>query len=645
MDPLSIAAGVVGLITAATQVSKLLTTITKLTKAAPKLAQITLTEVNDIKAILTHLQAFLLGTATASRDRASLILVEQVIVTLTGCVTTFSELDEILNDLTTDGAMSSLDRVKWAMKESSIAAIVQRLQTHKASITLMLTILDCRSNDEAQQSMNRLCNLFEQFLQTNEDMSKRLRTLEAGPKAQENTIKSSVHDDEDDSEEASTITPVASSQENSQDVPRSAYGFAFDEDLQNSKVYKRTLYSNSGESLVSSAARTTASSVLSGLSLADVSVVSVYALPVYANEISNRQFYTFGGQPGKWEEKLPESTESPSLENNGPQSLLSRPWNSRDRLPRRIQGILWQGEPSTNQLVQIAVEPPVSQLGISSPPSKRFNASRLRATFRRQGSGSANFTTSTPPAMVFGVPLAASIKYANVAIFLSDGKGTSYVYGYVPIVVAKCGVFLKEKGTSEKDIFRRSGNPERMWLLQKSFDSPKEKYGPYGKGLDWTGYTVHDCSSILLRYLNQLPDPLVPRESYENFREPLRKNAKSVAGTFKVEAEQHPATINAYQKLIRDLPPLNRQLLLYILDALAVFASKSELNSMTSASLAVIFQAGILSPPLEDVLDNQAQDVLIFLIENQDHFLMDIEGLMSVEEFRAKQRQEDSFNI
>lgn len=27
-----------------------------------------------------------------------------------------------------------------------------------------------------------------------------------------------------------------------------------------------------------------------------------------------------------------------------------------------------------------------------------------------------------------------------------DDNGQSFTYGYVPIVVAKCGVFLKEKG-------------------------------------------------------------------------------------------------------------------------------------------------------------------------------------------------------
>jgi len=47
------------------------------------------------------------------------------------------------------------------------------------------------------------------------------------------------------------------------------------------------------------------------------------------------------------------------------------------------------------------------------------------------------------------VPLAESIRYANVAISLTNEQGESFIYGYVPIVVAKCGVFLKEKGESE----------------------------------------------------------------------------------------------------------------------------------------------------------------------------------------------------
>lgn len=53
------------------------------------------------------------------------------------------------------------------------------------------------------------------------------------------------------------------------------------------------------------------------------------------------------------------------------------------------------------------------------------------------------------PSGIFGVPLGVSIKYANVAISLTNEQGESFIYGYVPIVVAKCGVFLKEKGELE----------------------------------------------------------------------------------------------------------------------------------------------------------------------------------------------------
>jgi len=59
----------------------------------------------------------------------------------------------------------------------------------------------------------------------------------------------------------------------------------------------------------------------------------------------------------------------------------------------------------------------------------------------------ANITRVVGSQGIFGVPLHQSIRYANVAISLFNDEGQSYIYGYVPIVVAKCGVFLKEKGT------------------------------------------------------------------------------------------------------------------------------------------------------------------------------------------------------
>lgn len=182
--------------------------------------------------------------------------------------------------------------------------------------------------------------------------------------------------------------------------------------------------------------------------------------------------------------------------------------------------------------------------------------------------------------------------------------------------------------TDVEGIFRLNGSAKRIKDLQEVFDSPER----YGKGLDWSGYTVHDAANVLRRYLNQLPEPIVPLEFYERFREPLRIYQKQVqAGVEAVEAKKfdHAKAVETYQQLIIALPPLNKQLLLYILDLLAVFASKSDQNRMTSANLSAIFQPGMLSHPQHDMSPEEyklSQDVLIFLIENQDHFLVGMSG-------------------
>lgn len=67
----------------------------------------------------------------------------------------------------------------------------------------------------------------------------------------------------------------------------------------------------------------------------------------------------------------------------------------------------------------------------------------------RQGESVLSLVADKPQG-IFGVPLNVSIKYANVAISLTNDNGESFIYGYVPIVIAKCGVFLKEKGTHDR---------------------------------------------------------------------------------------------------------------------------------------------------------------------------------------------------
>ncbi|KAJ6179996.1 hypothetical protein N7519_010457 [Penicillium mononematosum] len=263
-------------------------------------------------------------------------------------------------------------------------------------------------------------------------------------------------------------------------------------------------------------------------------------------------------------------------------------------------------------------------VGANSPPSKRDLASWWKQ-FKR--STRKDELKEEAPCGIFGIALNVSIKYANVAISLTNDHGESFIYGYVPIVVAKCGVFLKEKATDVEGIFRLNGSAKRIKDLQEVFDSPER----YGKGLDWSGYTVHDAANVLRRYLNQLPEPIVPLEFYERFREPLRIYQRQVLeGKDTADADKfdHAKAVETYQNLIIELPPLNKQLLLYILDLLAVFASKSDQNRMPSANLHAV-------PPQHDMSPEEyklSQDVLIFLIENQDHFLFGMSGTAADEQ-------------
>lgn len=282
----------------------------------------------------------------------------------------------------------------------------------------------------------------------------------------------------------------------------------------------------------------------------------------------------------------------------------------------------------------LALSSPQPAFADAAPPSRRGDLKSWWKGFKRDQHKEDSKGDST--VHIWGVPLRQSITYANVAISLQDAQGRSYIYGYVPIVVAKCGVYLKEHATNVEGIFRLSGSERRIKELQTIFDSPDR----YGKGLDWTGYTVHDAANVLRRYLNHLPEPIVPLDLYESFREPLYGKTYEAVGDseapqlFPTDFDEEQV-IRTYQQLITELPPLNRQLLLYLLDLLAVFASKSDENRMGSQNLAAIFQPGMLSHPNHAMVPQEYQlnqCVVIFLIQNQDHFLIGMRGTAADEQ-------------
>ena len=144
MDPISVAASLVGLLGAATKVSSILRSVVKSAKAAPKVAQNALAEVTDITVCLNQLQTFVLNTQTTRQPEGSRILVDQLLVILSDCVLIFSELEQTLNSLEIEEPWQAYHAIKWMLREKDIAAILTRLQSSKASLTLIMTTLNAQ---------------------------------------------------------------------------------------------------------------------------------------------------------------------------------------------------------------------------------------------------------------------------------------------------------------------------------------------------------------------------------------------------------------------------------------------------------------------------------------------------------------------
>ncbi|KAG2184394.1 hypothetical protein INT43_000303 [Umbelopsis isabellina] len=212
---------------------------------------------------------------------------------------------------------------------------------------------------------------------------------------------------------------------------------------------------------------------------------------------------------------------------------------------------------------------------------------------------------------VFGIPLSESIKYSYSTISYMDDDTNEQCYGVIPTIIAKCGSFLKEEGLFVEGIFRLSGSAKRIGMLQTFFDTSPH----YGSQLDWRGYTVHDAANILRRFLNYLPEPVIPHQFYHSFRELIDDESLT----------DDDALIDAFQKLIERLPLPNQFLLLYILDMLSLFALHSKSHRMDASNLAAVFAPGILSHPDHQMSPAQykkSQRVLEFLINHQGSFTM-----------------------
>lgn len=299
---------------------------------------------------------------------------------------------------------------------------------------------------------------------------------------------------------------------------------------------------------------------------------------------------------------------------------------------------------------------------------------------------------------VFGVSLSESLSVASAEVIVQSELVS---FGRIPVVVAKCGAYLKANGLETSGIFRIAGNSKRVKELQYIFSSPPD-YG--SKFNDWDAYTVHDVASLLRRYLNNLEEPLIPLDLYESFRKPLRDRprilrhmAKQIVSSptagkentillrrpstvtdkddrdndgdeekedddpsaveeRKKKSQRHrkrlirdiKAAIKDYEDLFISISNDTKQLTIYLLDLLSLFARQAQFNLMSGRNLAAIFQPSILSHPDHDMDPREyelSRLVTEFLIEYSYKLLPHLLKLTKDEQQEFKRLQTDDAKL
>jgi hypothetical protein len=151
------------------------------------------------------------------------------------------------------------------------------------------------SDIEASCSQQRLAAQVTELLESNRDVTRRLHDLENSyetstyVRRQPNTIFT-FDPDADEGNHGATDDNNRTSLNDGRSTPTPAtfaQGFLFERDLETSRVYRRATRDDEDVSFHSSVANTHAWSALSDLSLSDISNVSILALPLSAQDMTN----------------------------------------------------------------------------------------------------------------------------------------------------------------------------------------------------------------------------------------------------------------------------------------------------------------------------------------------------------------------
>ncbi|KAH9905739.1 P-loop containing nucleoside triphosphate hydrolase protein [Xylariomycetidae sp. FL2044] len=340
-DPLSIAASVAGLLALSGKIYVVLSSLVSQANKAPQSTYDLLLSVTEMRTSLTSISQLIESFLDVLPARRSLVQLDHLIICLTQSVLTFSDLESFVGTWPEDIHSSLWKRWRWAGKEDKIIAFRDRIHHHKASIGLVLNILQCESDIEARRSNEALSLMIQRALAENTDLRKGISGLGFAVRSTAESVRSSVasapsiipdsgdtirgggsgEDEMDDDTDRDTLRGITSLQvpphhhqySKSWPLPSpppaiATTGYAesrtaepagaptsvtqapltrpFEIVLARSYVYARATRNECDISFTTNPSGSGLGSVLSRISLSQVSNISVIALPIWSSTIA-----------------------------------------------------------------------------------------------------------------------------------------------------------------------------------------------------------------------------------------------------------------------------------------------------------------------------------------------------------------------
>lgn len=138
MDPLSATASIAGLITAVGKIYSLLDFISS-ARNSPRTIRDAKAEVKNAQSALYSLDRYLNNLASLNPMRTAMIQIDDLRVTLADAMMAFSNFEMLL--LTLDNITRAKAAIAWPKYAKDIEEHMAKIQRYKATLTLMLNIL------------------------------------------------------------------------------------------------------------------------------------------------------------------------------------------------------------------------------------------------------------------------------------------------------------------------------------------------------------------------------------------------------------------------------------------------------------------------------------------------------------------------